>query len=262
MNPLSERNVERAANALLAARLSNTMIDALPEGTKPASLEDAYRIQDCFIEKLDRKIGGHFAGCTNPTIQRKLGIAEPYSARLFEALILPSPAIIEAASFPPIVLECEFAFVFDRGLETRPTPYLLDEVRDAVRCVHPAIEIVAGHLKDWTSQDIYSVIADNGTDGALVHGRARTIGDLDLADVTVSLSVNGDVVQTGRGADVLGHPLRALTWLVNDRSRRGECIQAGQMFSTGTVTNMQPVKAGDRAAADFGALGRVDLLLE
>jgi 2-keto-4-pentenoate hydratase len=262
MNALSQTDVERAADSLLAARLSNTMIDALPEGARPASIEDAYRIQDRFIEKLDRKIGGHFAGCTNPAIQRKLGIAEPYSARLFETLILPSPARIAAVSFPPIVLECEFAFVFDRDLETRPTPYSLDEVRDAVRSVHPAIELVAGHLKDWTRQDIYSVIADNGTDGALIHGRGRTIGDLDLADVTVSLSVNGDILQTGRGADVLGHPLHALTWLVNAQSRRGQRILAGQMFSTGTATDMQPVQAGDRAVADFGALGRVKLLLE
>jgi len=260
--PLSRDDIERAADALLAARLSNTLIDGLPEGARPANLEEAYRIQDRFIEKLGRPVGGYFAGCTNQAIQARLGIDGPYCARLFEALILPAPARIEAASFPQIVLECEFAFVFARDLESRALPYTVDEVRGAVRSVHPSIELVAGHLKDWTRQNIFSVIADNGTDGALFYGEGRPIGDLDLAAIAVTLSVNGDIRQTGTGADVLGHPLDALTWLVNAQSRRGRRVQAGHMFNTGTATDIEPAGAGDTAIADFGALGRVELVVE
>jgi 2-keto-4-pentenoate hydratase len=260
--PLSDRDVERAVDALLAARMSNTLIDGLPEGARPESMEDAYRIQDRFIEKLGRPVGGYFAGCTNRVIQERLGIDEPYSARLFESLILPAPGRIVAASFPQIVLECEFTFIFAHDLECRQRPYSTQEVRSAVLSVHPSIELVAGHLRDWPRQDIFSVIADNGTDGALIYGEGQSLDGLDLTAIEVALSINGEVRQRGSGARVLGHPIEALTWLVNSLSQRGRRILAGHVFNTGTATDIQPAGAGDVAVADFGVLGCVELKLE
>jgi 2-keto-4-pentenoate hydratase len=55
----------------------------------------------------------------------------------------------------------------------------------------------------------------------------------------------------------MGHPLNALTWLVNDRSERGVTLMAGQIITTGTCTGLIFAKAGDVAVADFGILGEV-----
>ncbi|MGV6874999.1 2-keto-4-pentenoate hydratase [Pseudochelatococcus sp. B33] len=256
---LSQAAVDKAAEALLEARRSVRVIDGLPADARPRSLEDAYRIQDRLAEKLGRPVGGWFSGGTNPVIQRRLGLDGPYWARLFGDLIRPSPAEVSAGDFPPIVLECEFVFVLARDLPVRETPYTREEVADAAGAVHPAIELVAGHLKDWADQDIHSVIADNGTDGALFYGAGHLPDAFDLSTIAVTLFLNGNRVQTGSGQSVLGHPLNALTWLVNARVARGEGVKAGQFFSTGSATAMQPAGAGDLAVADFGPLGRVEL---
>ncbi len=98
--------------------------------------------------------------------------------------------------------------------------------------------IVAGHLKDWPSQDVWSVIADNGTDGALVYGDG--IEDwrrLDLVATAVTLDINGETVRTGSGANVLGDPLEAFVWLANARSRDGDGLKAGDIHNTGTATS-------------------------
>ena len=262
MTALSDAAVDKAASALLEARRATRVIEGLPLDARPDNIDDAYRIQDRLAEKLGRDVGGWFSGCTNPVIQRRLGLDGPYWARLFDGFIRPSPARVSASDFPPIILECEFAFVLARDIAVRDTPYAREEVTASVGAVHPAIELVAGHLKDWADQDIYSVISDNGTDGALFYGAGHDPKGLDLSEVGVTLLLNGENVQTGSGRDVLGHPLNALTWLVNARIARGEGLKAGQFFSTGSATAMQPAGAGDVAVADFGPLGRFELRID
>lgn len=256
---LRDVEIEKAATALHAARVERRVIDGLPADSRPANLEDAYRIQDRLIDKIGLSIGGYFSGGTNPAIQKRLGLDGPYCARLLDGYIRPSPASVRAADFPPIILECEFVFVLGRDLPALETPYARDEVAAAVETAHPGIELVAGHLKDWADQDIYSIISDNGTDGALFYGPGSPPQAVDCSRIDVTLFVNGTEVQTGHGRNVLGHPLEALTWLVNACIARGEGLTKGQFLSTGSATPMQPVAAGDVAVADFGALGRVEL---
>ena len=69
-----------------------------------------------------------------------------------------------------MVIECEFAFRLAHDLPARDEPYTREEVAAAVGSVHAAIEVVAGHIDDWINQDVWSVIADNGTDGAVIVG--------------------------------------------------------------------------------------------
>ena len=259
MNP---SDVEAAATLLAEARLRNGMVDAIPEAVRPRSLADAYAIQARLVELLGWKVGGWFCACTNKTIQAMLGLSEPYYARLLEPFILKSGAVLDSAEFPPIVLECEFGFRLGSDLPRRDAAYSRAEVESAVASVHPTIEVVAGHLRDWPRQDVFSVIADNGTDGALVYGAGvEDWRRLDLRRTGVSLSVNGEVVRTGTGANVLGDPVDALVWLANARARDGDGLASGQIHNTGTATDILWVKAGDQATAIFSDLGAVSLAI-
>src|SRR5439155_794542 len=61
----------------------------------------------------------------------------------------------------------------------------------------------------------------------------------------------------GVGAAVLDDPRLALTWLANDRAKRGEGLKAGQVVTTGTCIVPAKIAPGDSVVADFGELGRV-----
>ena len=65
----------------------------------------------------------------------------------------------------------------------------------------------------------------------------------------------------GRGANALGGPLTALTWLANTLAAdpAGPGLRAGELVTTGVVTGFRLVEAGDSVGADFGDLGRVEL---
>jgi 2-keto-4-pentenoate hydratase len=73
------------------------------------------------------------------------------------------------------------------------------------------------------------------------------------------MRVDGTVAGEGTGERVLGDPLNALVWIANHQSRAGRGLRAGEIISTGTCTGLAPVKPGQRASADFGDLGAVEV---
>ena len=70
--------------------------------------------------------------------------------------------------------------------------------------------------------------------------------------------VVGRLARDGIGANVLGDPRVALTWLVNELSALGLTLRAGEVVTTGTCLVPLEIPPGDRVAMDFGALGRVE----
>jgi 2-keto-4-pentenoate hydratase len=61
----------------------------------------------------------------------------------------------------------------------------------------------------------------------------------------------------GRGANVLGDPRVALTWLANELSSLGITLRQGQIVTTGTCMQPLELQAGDTVVADYGLLGRM-----
>ena len=260
---MTPNDIDSAAEILRQARLENKVIDCIPETVRPGNIQEAYAIQDRFIELLGWEIGGWYCACTNVSIQTLLDLKEPYYARLLSRFISHEPAVLNSSDFPPIVLECEYGFRLGKDLPRRKEAYSRDEVAEAIATVHPTIEVVAGHLKDWPKQDVWSVIADNGTDGALIYGEGRTDWrNLDLINMPVVLEVNRQIVREGSGRNVLGDPLEAFVWFANARSRDGEGLKAGNIHNTGTTTDIIWIEPGDKAKATFEGLGAVSLELK
>ena len=132
----------------------------------------------------------------------------------------------------------------------------------AVGSVHAAIEVVAGHIDDWIDQDVWSVIADNGTDGAVILGDGTADWrDIDLRTVDVTLQRNGELVREGTGANILGDPLTAFAWLANARRAAGDGLTGGMVCNTGTATPICPAEPGDELIAAFGPLGSTTLVV-
>ena len=68
--------------------------------------------------------------------------------------------------------------------------------------------------------------------------------------------------QEGTGALVLGDPVNVLEWFVNALGAHGRTILPGQFVMTGTMTGLHAPKPGETAVADFGDLGRVEVMFD
>ena len=103
-------------------------------------------------------------------------------------------------------------------------------------------------------------MADDACAGFFVLGaRVADWRSADLAGHPVTAYRNGDVAARGNGANVLGDPRIALTWLANDRAKRGSGLEAGDVVTTGTCVKPIPIGAGDHVVMDFGSFGRVQV---
>ena len=73
------------------------------------------------------------------------------------------------------------------------------------------------------------------------------------------LEKNGDIIQTGAGGAVLGHPAVAVAWLANAVAQFGVGLSAGDIIMPGALCGAVDVGAGDLLQASFDGLGTVSV---
>jgi 2-keto-4-pentenoate hydratase len=254
--------IGKAAAMLYAALRQKKALLDLPEDCRPDSPFEAYAIQDRFVALLGKPVGYKIA-FTNPAIQKKLKIDEPASGRLIADRVFASPTTINVRSLFRVGVETEFAFRMAKDLPATGAPYAPEQVGEAIDVLVPAIEIVDTRFADWTTCGALQAIADNALGSHWVYGAPYVEWQgLDLVRAEAVTSVNGRVVGQGVGANVMGDPLAALTWLANDLASRRMGLGAGDYITTGACSDIVMARAGDRVVADFGRLGQVEVALE
>lgn len=121
--------------------------------------------------------------------------------------------------------------------------------------VATGFEIVQSIYPGWRFGLADTVIA-GALHGCLVVGRRVPAGELDLdalPDAGVELFRDGTLVERGRGANALDGPLAALRHIVELLAGDPDNppLAAGELVSTGTLTDALPVSAGETWEARF-----------
>ncbi|MEX1254119.1 MAG: fumarylacetoacetate hydrolase family protein [Dehalococcoidia bacterium] len=140
-------------------------------------------------------------------------------------------------------------------------------VLESIEWVARTFEIVDCHYADWQFAGPDSVI-DFSHHAALVVGEplAVTPDDIQslvdaLRDCRVTLAKDGEVVDTGTGANALGHPALALAHLAEVLASplaapqpEAPPLGAGEVITTGTLTAALPVAPGETWRTDTEGL--------
>lgn len=260
---MTEEELRLGASEILEARSSVTKLAGLPDAHRPSSLEDAYRMQRVATELWNDELVGWKVGATSKEVQTLFGMAEPAYGPVFKQTVFASPAHLNASAFQHLMLEAEFAFTFRESLPARAKPYARAEVLAAIDALIPTIEIISPRFKRLTVDQAPQLVADFFGNGGAVFGTpCRNWRGIDLPAHAVSLSIDGVMRQEGTGAVVLGSPLNVVEWLANALSARSQAIEKGQFVMTGTMTGLHAPKPGELAVADFGDLGKVEVVFD
>ena len=253
-------NSTKAAELLIAARREGRKMDALPADAEPATLDDAYAIQDAIIEHFGLPLAGWKVALTNDEAMRRAGANEPAAGPLFAPYIGANPGVIDRHAGCVAGFECEFAFRLSAGLPASGAPYEAAGVKSAIESMHPAIEVVGARIANRPALGVRGTVADHAGNFSVVLGPAVPgWKDLDLARCAVRHCVDGDEIAASSGANVLGNPLNALAWLANHLAGRGRELEAGHLIITGAATGPLPAPQGSEVTADFGALGAIEV---
>lgn len=254
----SEGNIVRAAEVLLGLWQQRERCNGLPADMRPRDRREGYAVQQALSAKQSHARFGWKIAATSAAGQAHIGVDGPLAGSLYADRVLQDGAQVTLHNNPMLVAEIEFAFRFARTLEPRADAYTVDEVLDAVACVHPSIEVPDSRYEDFVTAGAPQLIADNACANLFVLGpRADDWRGFDYLNEAIAVTLNGQAIDVGYGRNVLGDPRVALAWLVNELASLGIACEAGQVVTTGTCRVPVAVKSGDRVEADFGVLGKV-----
>ena len=254
-------NEREAGIALAEARRERRPLASLPGGL-PLDEAEAYAIQREAVDAYGAEPVGYKIGATSPEAQGILGTDHPFKAPLFAPDCNQNGAVINEPSYGLIGLEPEFALRLGEDLPRREAAYGLEDVQAAIATIHPAFELIGVRLPGELFRQAIVVTADFGANVGFVAGEGVADWQThDLSKIDVRASVDGKEVASGSGANVLGHPLNALLWLLNNLTASDRGLRAGDWISTGTCAGVVKIAPGQTAVADFGPFGKVSLSL-
>jgi 2-keto-4-pentenoate hydratase len=220
----------------------------------------AHRMHTQRLREGERAVGRKI-GFTNVNMWPQYGVHQPIWGHVYERTLVRLAAGRSTFSLAGLAeprIEPEIVF----GLRS-PPPAGADAatVLACVEWVAPAFEIVQSHFPGWKFQ-APDTVADGGLHGALLLGEPVPVASLaapidQLAGFTLDLSCDGTLVETGRGAHVLGSPLNALAHLASVLAGQPQlpALAAGEVITTGTVTGAYPIAPGQRWQAQLHGIG-------
>jgi len=208
------------------------------------------------------KVVGYKAGLTNPAVQKRFGTDKPVWGKLYEGMVQPSGATIDAAFGARPLFEADMLVrVKSAAVNQARTPM---EVLEAIDQVIPFIElpdllVQAPPKLNGAGVGAINVGARLGVAGqplAVPVLRAERYALLDaLQNMQVTLTdAQGAVLGRGKGSDILEHPLNAVVWLAQALQQEGIALQPGDLVSLGSFSPLLPPKPGLAVTATYEGL--------
>jgi 2-oxo-3-hexenedioate decarboxylase len=249
--------VAHRARELLAARDRVSQLATISGADPSFAMAEAYAVADELrrlrLGRGERTLG-YKIGFTNRGIWARYGVFEPIWGPVWDTTVArcdDARATVSLGQFAAPRLEPEIMFGFAR---TPAAGQSREELFDCVEWVAHGFEIVDTHFADWRFAAA-DTVADFALHGRLFVGprvaaarfeRARVAEE--LAAVEVVLSCDGCDVETGRADIVLDGPLHALRLWVDAMAAQPQRwpIVAGDIVTTGTITDAAPLRPGER----------------
>lgn len=221
-------------------------------------MDSAERIQHAIRQRrIDRgeQPVGYKIGFTNRRIWAIYGVSSPIWGPVYAGGVerLETPRVrLEAGRHPEPRFEPEIVL----GLAHAPAGDDPRAVAAAIGWVAHGVEVVQSVYPGWRFSAAESM-ASQAMHGGLHIGPPVAPGDpATLAERLASLAIVLErreepegrwiPVAEGVGADVLDGPVSALAHLVRSLRERGQRLAPGDIVSTGTLVDAQPMRAGER----------------
>lgn len=251
---------ELFVNQLIQAEKDRLGTVPLTDQYSSFTTQEAYAVQlEIIKQKLaqGQRIVGKKIGLTSVAMQQLLGVNEPDYGHLLDGMVVENGTELSFDRVMQPKVEAEVAFILKKDLKG-PNVTTLD-VLQATDYVLPALEIVDSRVKDWKIK-LQDTIADNASSGHYVlGGKPVCVDQVDLAQIGMVLTKNGEIVNTGVGAAVMGHPANCVAWLANKLSEFDITLKAGEVILSGALSAAVDAKPGDVFTARIAHLGEVSI---
>ncbi|MBA4787048.1 MAG: fumarylacetoacetate hydrolase family protein [Brevundimonas sp.] len=244
---------DQIAARFVAARLACRATPDYP-GRIPENMVQAYAIQSAAIERFPDKVVGWKVGGVPPSQQPELGVHRLAGA-IFARNVWAS-AEGAATALPEIeggfaAVESEFIARIGHDLDPDKTDWSLADAVAAIDKIFVGVELAGSPLSAINDLGSAVVASDFGNNGGLIIGPELADWRERLEAIEVETFVNGESVGVGGSASLQGGAMESVRFLAEHCARWGRPLKAGMLISTGAVTGVHRVHAGDQAVCVF-----------
>ena len=252
--------IELDSGKYLEAWKNRTIHKNIDSMIMPLNKEQAYNIQIEYEKVSNSPLFGWKIAATSLEGQKHIGVNEPIAGRLLKERYNKSGASVSLKKNQMKKVEAEFAFKLLDDISPRSEKYTINEVVENIESVGPAIEIPDSRFLNFDKIGSNLVIADNAfaCDFILNDNFVSSFKDIDFKNFKVSCYKNNELSEKGIGSNVLGDPIKALTWIINELSSINVTCKKHQIIITGTCIKPLTVRPGDNIVMDFYDLGSVE----
>jgi 2-keto-4-pentenoate hydratase len=211
------------------------------------TLEEAYTVQR-EVARL-RCVGGdavigYKVGCIGPGIKEQFGMSGPIHACLFRSELRHSDQMLRRGSYANLAIEGEMALRIGAD--------------GAIVAAFPVIELHHFVFRA-PRKTLAELVANNGINaGAVLPKESATTPLARWTNAhTLSVAINGTVVDAGALWAMPGGPVEALDWLKDDLGRFGAALKPGDLILAGTPLGLYPVRPGDHVVVSVDSKEQV-----
>ncbi len=192
------------------------------------------------LEASDNRIVGYKAGLTNQEVQARFGVASPVRGVLLEKMLLADGAEVPADFGARPMFEADLLVVVKDTEIHKAKTHL--EVLRSLSLVIPFIELPDLLVAEGEKLSAPLIVSLNvgarlGVVGMGIPVQATAEFAESLATMRVVVTdQGGKELASGRGAAILGNPLNAVLWLVQDLEKSRIRLKPGDVLSLGSFT--------------------------
>lgn len=258
------RAADSRASALVEARLAGRALPEYP-GVHPATIQEAYEIQGDAIRLWPDRLAGWKVGRINPPFDAEFGtdrLAGPiFSRQITMAGSAPSAALVIQGGFGAI--EGEIVIEAAADAPAGKLDWTLPEALELVKTLRIGVEIASSPFPGINDHGPLVTISDFGNNNGLILG--SEIPDWRSAapsDWSLRTLIDGAVVGAADASSIPGGPFESFRALLEICARRGLPIRRGMQISTGAVTGVHVIRAGQSARIEMAGLPAIDCAVQ
>ncbi len=253
---------QELAAQLMAAKKQGSLLERPSAKNDDFDMVAAYSVGSELTYMFEREglqPNGRKIGFTNPALWPRLGLDSVIWAHTYNSTVIYAAGNQASLSLSGMVapkIEPEIVV----KLKTDMTKGSQDaaEILGMVEWMALGFEIVDCNYANWRFKAA-DMVADFGFHAALIIGEPFLIRDIEtlvkqFPDFTLKLSKNGEVAAEGGGKNVMGSPILSLGSVADIVSRQGGQIAAGEVVTTGTLTDAMFIAAGETWQAQTNGL--------
>jgi 2-oxo-3-hexenedioate decarboxylase len=260
---MEKENLEYWAGVLNGARIQSKPILQISRELASFSRTDAYSVQELQWE-LRKTAGenqvGWKMGLTSEAKRKQMNLDSPLYGFLSDAMQISTGGTFSLKGSIHPKIEPEVAFLIKDDLEGTVSR---EQVLNACSGVASALEILDSRYEEFRYFSMEDVIADNSSSSFFVVGPwEKNFKNLNLLNLKMEMSINGQLSQTGISKDISGDPVVSVIQLCQLLAERNQILKAGSIVLAGAATMAEMLKADSKVELKVDSLPAVSVRIE